>query len=135
MSYHYSATGGIIRDADGVEILPTPDYYNDDHQAFLAWLAEGNTPAPYDGTPNVPREVPMWAARRVLIAAGLMQPILSALAAMPGIEGEIARSDFEFAPNIVRSSPFIAHAKDMLGLTDAQIDDLFVQSQGVVNGS
>jgi len=95
----------------------------------LVWLAEGNTPAPYDGKPTVPREVPMWAARRVLIAAGLMQPILNALAAMPGIEGEIARSDFEFAPNIVRSSAFITYAQGVLNMTDAQIDGLFIQAK------
>ena len=82
----------------------------------------------------VPDEVPMWAARHVLIGAGLMQPILDALAAMPGIDGEIARSDFEYAPNIVRASPFITYAQNALGMTSTQMDDLFFAAQALVSG-
>lgn len=128
-----TTTGDIIRDSDGLVVSPCQDYYSPEHQAFIAWSEAGGELV-YDDTPvvTVPDEVPMWAARRVLIGAGLMQPILDALAAMPGIEGEYARSDFATAPNIVRASPFIAYAQNLLGMSSEQIDGLFIAAAQLV---
>jgi hypothetical protein len=39
----------IVRVADNAFIPFAPD--NTDYQAYLAWLAEGNTPEPADSTP------------------------------------------------------------------------------------
>ena len=45
MTYTLSSGDWIIRDIDGASI--PADEANTDYQAYLAWLAEGNTPNPY----------------------------------------------------------------------------------------
>ena len=69
----------------------------------------------------VPAEVPQWQARRALLAAGLLTAVEAAVAAA----SQDIQITWEYAPNIVRNSPFIAALAPALGLTDAQIDDLF----------
>ena len=46
----YKLTYGttILRTTDGANIPPNPD--NTDYQAYLAWVAEGNTPLPAENT-------------------------------------------------------------------------------------
>ena len=80
------------------------------------------TPPPPPPVPApVPAEVPQWQARRALLAAGLLTAVEAAVAAA----SQDIQITWEYAPNIVRNSPFIAAMAPALGLTDAQIDDLF----------
>lgn len=45
MTYHLTAQGGIVRDADNAFIPNDPG--NRDYAEFLAWQAEGNQATPY----------------------------------------------------------------------------------------
>lgn len=65
MTYTLTLNSSITRDADGAAI--PADEANTDYQAYLAWLAEGNTPNPYVPPPAPP---PLTAAEK-LEAAGL----------------------------------------------------------------
>ena len=65
MTYTLTGSTTIIRDIDGANI--PPDEANTDYQAYLAWVAEGNTPNPY--VPPAP-PTPLTAAEK-LEAAGL----------------------------------------------------------------
>ena len=56
MSYSLTDNAYIIRDQDGAHIPPDPG--NRDYQAYLAWVAEGNEPAPIEPSPTPPIETP-----------------------------------------------------------------------------
>ena len=49
----------IVRDEDGAFIPADPD--NVDYQDYLAWLDEGNEPAPYTPPPTAKKEA-TWTA-------------------------------------------------------------------------
>jgi hypothetical protein len=75
---------------------------------------------------SVPPSVSMAKARAVLITGGHMASITAALDAMTGIEGEVARSNWEFATTVDRDDPLTQSLATALGLTDLQMDALFI---------
>ena len=74
--------------------------------------------------PPVPQSVTMRQARLALLSAGLLAAVNAAIAAMPGVAGEAARIEWEFAQTVERDSPLIVVVSAGLNLTAAQIDDL-----------
>lgn len=78
-------------------------------------LAIANAPPP------VPQTVTPLQARRAINAAGLRAAIEAAIAAAD----QDAKDAWEYATVIERSNPTIAAMATGLGLTEAQIDDLF----------
>jgi hypothetical protein len=75
---------------------------------------------------KVPSSISMAKARAVLIKGGHMPAITASLAAMEGVEGEVARSDWEFAQTVDRHDPLTQFLATALGLTDLQVDALFI---------
>lgn len=76
-------------------------------------------------TRPVPQSVSMRQARLALLGAGLLAAAQSALDAMTGTAGEAARIEWEYAGSVGRNSALIGSVGSQLGLTEAQIDDLF----------
>lgn len=72
--------------------------------------------------PVVPQSVAPYQARRALNAAGLRE---AAEAAIAGASQDV-RDAWEYALVIERESSFIAAIGGALGLTDQQVDDLFI---------
>ncbi|MGL4272498.1 MAG: hypothetical protein ACRCTO_09420 [Pseudomonas paracarnis] len=79
----------------------------------------------------VPEAVTARQARLALLGAGVLPMVESALTAIPGVEGEAARIEWEYALEIRRDSPLIGALAPMLGLTDGQVDDLFRAALGL----
>lgn len=80
-------------------------------------------PAP---APELPQSVTMRQCRIALLDAGLLDAVQSSIASMPGADGERARIDWEYALEVRRDWPLIAYMAGDLGLTDEQVDALFV---------
>jgi len=74
----------------------------------------------------VPEVVTMRQARLALLGAGLLAQVNAAIAAMPGVAGEAARIEWEYATTVVRDSSWVQSLGSVLGLSAAQIDALFI---------
>jgi hypothetical protein len=79
----------------------------------------------------VPESVTMRQCRIALLDAGLLDAVQSSIATMPGTEGERARIDWEYALEVRRDWPLIAYMAGDLGLTDEQVDAMFVTAAAI----
>ncbi len=81
---------------------------------------------PEPTAPEVPQSVTMRQCRIALLGAGLLESVQSSIASMPGADGERARIDWEYAQEVRRDWPLIAYMAGDLGLSDEQVDGLFM---------
>ena len=85
-------------------------------------VAEADKPVPI-----VPQAVTMRQARLALLAVGLLDDVENAIDAIPDVTARrAALIDWEYATDVRRDSPLIAQLGPALGLTNAQIDELFI---------
>jgi hypothetical protein len=88
--------------------------------AIKEWIAAGNTPAPY--VAPVPTSVSQRQARLALLGAGLLDQVETIVTAAGGA----AKITWDWATEITRHDPMVSTLGPALGLSDAQIDALFV---------
>jgi hypothetical protein len=76
----------------------------------------------------VPETVTMVKARGALILQGLKANVDAALSEenYPGMEGDLARNAWEKGTTVSRHDPLVLSLKPAIGLTDAQLDALFI---------
>ena len=68
----------------------------------------------------------MRQARLALLGAGKLAAVDAAIDAMPEPQKSAARIEWEYAAEVRRDNDFIAWLAPALGMTDAQVDALFV---------
>lgn len=131
MSYTlHIQTGTVTRDLDGLEVAPCQSATDPDYIAYVRWVEDGNDPRIVDyPTPPVPQTVPMRQARLALLAAGLLDDVDAAIAAIPDeMQRRAAQIEWEFASDVVRDSSLVALLGQALGLDDAGLDGLFIEA-------
>jgi len=102
---------------------------NRDYQEYLEWLAEGNEPEPYVAPPAPPvTQVTAYQAKIQLSRSGLYDSVVTTVNTSDNPELKVA---WEVATSFERNSPFILALQPELGLTDAQVDDLFQQASQI----
>lgn len=74
---------------------------------------------------DVPQAVSMRQARLALLGAGLLSQVNTAIASMPGAEGEAASIEWEYAQEVRRDSALVQSLVSALGMNDAGLDALF----------
>lgn len=79
----------------------------------------------------VPKVVSMRQARLALLGAGLLAQVNTAVANMPGAEGDATRIEWEYAQEVRRDSPLVAGLSAALGLTDETLDNLYKVAAGL----
>lgn len=100
----------------------------DDAQNGYLWDGTTATPPPPPPAPDpVPAEITMRQARLVLLGAGLLSGVQTAIDGLPEPQRSAANIEWEFSNTLQRRNPFVLTLGPALGLTDAQIDALFIQ--------
>ena len=89
----------------------------------MAELFAGDTAIPA----GVPQQVTMRQARLALLSAGLLDDVEAAIAALPSPQKEAAKIEWEYSQEVQRHNGFVSVLSPLLGMTDEQLDDLFVQ--------
>lgn len=88
------------------------------------WDGSAIIPAPPAPEP-VPEQVTMRQARLALLGAGKLAAVDAAINAMPEPAKSAARIEWDYSSAVQRHNGFVVQLGPALGLTDAQIDDLF----------
>ena len=82
--------------------------------------------------PGVPQSVARAQGKAALIGAGMWAGVLAFVAAIADdTERALAEVALHDTQTWQRNSPFLNAAKDGLGLTDEQLDELFVAAAGI----
>lgn len=119
-----------------------PNYKTSDG-SLAVWVDAGADPAEYGNglipctdseaaaimaarTPTVPASVSMRQARLALLGAGLLASVDAAIAAMSSPAKEATQIEWDYASEVQRGNALIASLAAGLGLTETQVDDLFV---------
>lgn len=132
----------LVRDGIVKNIILVGDGYNPgedysvipigDEPVEIGASWDGNTFTPPLPLPApVPEVVTARQARLALLGAGVLANVEGALAQIPGVQGEAARIEWEYATDIRRDSPLIGALAPMLSLTSEQVDDLFRAAEGL----
>ncbi len=130
-AYQRSLEGYVIRVVDGTKINPAALLRTDSRRPlsgaladYQAWLAAGNVPDPPDPAdrPPVPTEVSAAQGRLALLHAG----VLDALDAWITTQPRATQIEYFSRGTWRRDWPLVAMGAAALGLTEAQVDDLFI---------
>ena len=95
------------------------------------WTYSAGTFMAPPGVKYVPPEVTMRQARLALHAAGLLNNVATAINGLTEPAKTQAQIEWEYSNSLVRSNPFVATLGGALGLTSAQIDDLFIAASQI----
>lgn len=83
-------------------------------------------PPPVVETVPVPDEITMRQARLVLLGAGMLGSIESAIAALPEPVKSAAKIEWEYSQSVKRKNGFVEQLAPLIGLSEKQVDDLFI---------
>lgn len=81
--------------------------------------------------PVVPERVTMRQARLALLGAGLLDEVEAALSALEGAAGQAARIEWEYSQEVWRNKPFVQQVASSLGMSGAQLDQMFITAAGI----
>ena len=124
MKAHQIQNGAVINtiEVDSLDFLPN---LIEATTGGIGWTWDGETfttpPAPPSPVPQV---VTMRQARLALLGAGLLDTVELAI----GGAGPAAAIEWEYAQEVQRGSGLVPAMATALGMTDVQIDALFVQA-------
>jgi hypothetical protein len=103
--------GGEWLDVTGLSVGPGSRRVNG------AWLPP---------SPAIPQSVTMRQARLALEGAGKLDDVDAAIAALPLPTRKLAQIEWEYSNEVQRHNGIVSQLGPALGLTEAQIDALFV---------
>jgi len=76
----------------------------------------------------VPQSITMRQARLALLGAGLLDNVSAVINSLPEPTKSAAMIEWEYASEVQRTTGLVASMGAALGLTEAQLDSLFIQA-------
>lgn len=128
MNAHQIQNGIVVNTivVDSLDVLP--DLIEATHGG-IGWLWDGETlTAPPAPPVPIPQQVTMRQARLALLGAGLLAGVDAAIDSLPEPDRTAAKIDWEYAAVVQRDSGLVPAMGAALGMTEAQIDALFVEA-------
>lgn len=113
-------------DPDMVVVEGPPE--NKDGFWWQTWIQEAAPPPP---PPQVPPSVSLWQFRAALRLNGNFERVQYALAQLQSPENVLAAELFEYGNTIYRTSALATELIKILGVTDEQVDALFIQADQI----
>jgi len=80
---------------------------------------------------NVPFQVPTWRLRAVLALDGKEADVQNAIDQLQEPNKTIAKKAWDFGSNTERTSQTVAFIKGVLSLTDADVDQYFIDAENI----
>jgi len=104
-------------------IVATPEFVEAQFPGMYREVVELPLPVP------VPASITMRQCRLQLLTIGMLDDVDAAINAIPD-EGQrrAAQIEWEYAAEVWRTSAWVTNLGAALGLTEAQLDDLFIQA-------
>lgn len=106
------------------QFIPAPD------EVTHGWSFDGTdwSPPPAPPPPGPPSVVTMRQARLALLQAGKLAGVAQAIAALPSPAKESAQIEWEYSTEVRRDWPVVQALAPALGMSDADLDALFIQA-------
>jgi len=129
-SARYTEYGGFCVTIDGREMIVPDDMANRERQMLAAWVAEGNTIAPYEPPPEPLRPLTARQLRLGLVLNGIsLSSVETAIEAIEDpTDREVARIEWKYTTTFERSHPLVNQIGAALGLTPEQIDAMWTEA-------
>lgn len=138
MSYYTSKYGRIIKVDNQIVTLVPMDESSFEYQQYLQFLQSGGTVESSELfteeeyiQANTPLEVALWKLRFVLSQMNLEQSVSEALNTLPEPQKTAANYIWNYGNTIDRHSSTIEFLKSYLGLSDTEVNQIFIQANSI----
>jgi hypothetical protein len=116
----------------GTTRTATPELANGEYAIWMGSKWMKTTTPPEDIPAPAPIKantiVSMRKARLALFNAGYLHSVQDAIDQLPEPDRTVANINWEYASEVHRLSPWVTQLTQALGMTEAQVDDLFAQA-------
>lgn len=127
MRWALIASGHVANVVEQDSTPPIPGTWVACGNAGPGWAYDGDTftPPPLPPAPPVVATVTMRQARLALLGASLLDDVEAAITALAEPARSAARIEWDYATEVRRDWPLLVQLADDMGLSAAQVDDLF----------
>ncbi len=138
MAYKTSKYGNVIKVDDGIITLIPMDDSSSLYQEYLQFLHAGGTVETSNLFSeeeelefNTPSEVALWKLRFVLSQMQLADSITDAMNQLPEPQKTASNYIWNYGNSIDRQSSTISFIQTALGLTDNQVNNIYIQANSL----
>jgi hypothetical protein len=138
MSYFTSKYSNIIKVDNEIVTLVPMDESSIEYQQYIQFLQSGGTVESSELfteeesiQANTPLEVALWKLRFVLSQMNLEQSVSAALETLPESQKTAANYIWNYGNSIDRHSATIGFLQSYLGLSDTEVNQIFIQSNSI----